>query len=259
MNRIFILSALFLLFSGAGQCKQRKDPRMSPISAEELTQQIQHTPLTSEAHTTLIARAQESHLLKTAYNQYTLLWRKKPESAYANLWRGSAAQSYWTYATHPNVSELRLDSPMANELFKVMQDCLSKAVRLAPDSARANAEYGDVLMRNLAQAKTGAKYLDKAVKLAPRDARILTMRGNAHSLPGAETYTPSKAINDLTQATLLAPDYAAPHWILARTHILTKEYSKAQKEVSRFLELTPPEAKKYVSFMQEQITQATHK
>ena len=263
MIRIIFLCAC-LLFAVMAQCQQRRDERMKPITAQELTQRIQITPLESRAHRILIARAYESHLLKTAYEQYTRLWRKKPEDAYTNFWRGSVSRSYWRYATSPQVKKLSLDSPLANELFKSMQDCLLKAVQKAPNSALTNSEYGYVLVIYGHEIKgwsqyAGTKYLDKAAKIAPRDADVLTLSGDAYCTPYRETYNPVIGIRDLMLAAQIEPDYAIPHWVLARTYILTKAYKKAQEEIARFLMLTPPEAKKYVASMQEQITEATHK
>lgn len=214
------------------------DGPLLPITQQELVQRIQKTPIGSAEHSNLILRAYDSHLLKTAYEQYTLIWQKQPNNASANLRRGVTAMEYWEYATKPAVNELPLSSPKADEISNAASICLAKAVELAPTSASANAEYGHFLFYQ-GDESGGVAHLLKAEKLAPKNPTPHNLLGAIYASPNPPYFQPKLAEKELRTGMRLAPSDSYPHWVLAGLFLDMRQYSKAQIEMQVYLKLAP--------------------
>lgn len=232
---------------------------MGDISAPLLTQQeliqlIQKTPIGSPEQSSLIIRASDAHLLKVAYEQYTLIWQKEPSNPSANLRRGVVAMDYWQYATKPDINELPLSSPKADEVLNAARICLAKAIELAPKSSSANAEYGYFLFYQGDMAK-GIALLQKSEKLDPKNATPHSLLGAIYASPNPPYFQPKLAEKELQNAMRLAPSDSYPHWTLAGLFLDTKHYAKAQAEMQAYLRLAPPARaqENYVKSMQSMI------
>jgi tetratricopeptide (TPR) repeat protein len=210
-----------------------------PITQQELIERIQQTPIGSSEHSNLIIRAYDAHLLKTAYEQYTLIWQKQPSNGSANLRRGVAAMEYWEYATKPFINELPLSSPKADEVSNAAKVCLTKAVELAPYSASANAEYGHFLFYQGDEA-SGVAHLLKAEKIAPKNPTPHNLLGAIYASPNPPYFLPKLAEKELRTGIHLAPSDSYPHWVLAGLFLDTRQYSKAQDEMQVYIHLAPP-------------------
>lgn len=236
------------------------DANRPPITKEELVQSIQKTPIESPRQSKLISRAADAHLLKIAYEQYTLIWQKKPDNASANLRRGYAAMEYWEYATKPAVNELPLSSPKADEVSAAAASCLAKAVELAPKSASAKAEYGHFLFYQ-GNMNKGVQLLKEAEALAPKAPTSYELLGAIYASPNPPFFQPKLAEKTLATAIRLDPLDSYPHWVLAQLYFDEQRYEDAQKEMRSFLNLAPPERaqENYVTQMQSWIARGLNK
>ena len=81
-----------------------------------------------------------------ALNRHTTSTRcsgkKRPNDPYTNLMRGISAQRYWYSTQVPGSHEIEPGSPKYNNYYHIIRECLAKAVKLAPDNAIANMNYG---------------------------------------------------------------------------------------------------------------------
>ncbi len=168
-NVISIVS--ILLLSAPSFAVGLKDVRLVPISAHELQQTILQTPLDDAKQEQLTARAVDSQLSKTAYEQYTILWKRTPNDGYANLRRGVAASIFWRNGTLPSVHEIPIGSQQDKELYTVACSCLEKAVTLLPNSGLAKSEYGFLLWQYGNQMSKGLALMKKALSVEPKNAR----------------------------------------------------------------------------------------
>ncbi len=258
--KVYLTAVFSFVAIISGDISAMGDAPLFSITEKELTQSIQQTPIKSPEHIKLIMRASASHLLKTAYDQYTLLWQKQPNNASTNLRRGVVAMEYWEYATKPTVNELPLNALQAGEVCNVARVCLAKAVELAPKSASANAEYGHFLFYQ-GDEDRGVQLLKKAEALAPNASTAYELLGAIYASPNPPYYQPKFAENELRVAMRLAPLNSYPHWTLARLYLDEQEYSKAQKELQSYLKLAPPALAQegYVKQMQSWIARGLDK
>ena len=249
--KIYLTAIFSVVVIMHGNIYARGDAPLLPLTKKELIQSIQKTPIESPEHIKLIISACNSHLLETAYEQYTLIWQKQPNNGSANLRRGVTAMEYWEYATVPAVNELPLSSPKAEEVANAASSCLEKAVELLPNSASANAEYGHLLFYR-GDTDMGVKLLKKAEALAPKSATAFELLGAIHASPNPPYYQPKLAEKELRLAMRLAPFDSYPHWVLASLYLDERQYSQAQTELHSYLDLAPPELaqESYVKKMQ---------
>lgn len=221
------------------QAAPKSDPRFKSITAKELKQRIQETPISSPQHALLTARGRSAKLQKLVYEQYTLVWKKKLNDGHANLRRGIAAQNYWEHIRH--TTKTRLPATFY-ELHGVIRGCLSKAVELMPNSPSANVAYGFFLWQWDNQMNSGLALLKKAVTLDAKDARAHANLGNVYANRSGNAYDPRKAEEELRLATQLDSTYAYPYWLMVSLYVNTKRYKDAEQALHRYLSLTPPSA-----------------
>jgi tetratricopeptide (TPR) repeat protein len=260
LRRNCLLAAFFLAGVMLSCASGIADATLLPIKKKELVQSIQKTPIESPQQGKLISRAADAHLLKTAYEQYTLIWQKQPDNASANLRRGVTAMEYWEYATKPAVNELPLSSPQADEISDAAATCLAKSVELAPKSASAKAEYGNFLFYQ-GNMNKGVQLLKEAEALAPKAPTSYELLGAIYASPNPPFFQPKLAEKTLGTAIRLDPLNSYPHWVLAQLYSDEQRYGEAQKEMQTYLNLAPPERaqESYVTQMQSWIARGLNK
>lgn len=255
----FTLFPLFALTVLGHAAPRREDPRTKAIATPQLQQFVERTPLNSPQHATLISRAYASKIIGTAYNLYTNKWKKQPNDAYANLWRGSAASNYDWYASYPS-TKIRLTPEQRSRLFQTALSCLSKAVELKPDLARANAAYGSFIWANRGQEKEGLRLIEKATVLEPKTASHWAALGHVRSNRFRSTYDAAQAEKALRTAAQLDPLYAHPHYIMIRLFLEQKRYKEANDALQTYVSLVPANsAASTIEFFKPQIDKGLQK
>lgn len=234
-----LLVSLFLLALGC-HAEPGKDPRLSLVSSQELSQGIAQMPVSSTKHIQLISRARSSNLADEAYRLYKQAWIKTPNNPYSNLLKGLAAENYWAYATAPSVAKLHPSAPEARALLKDAHDGFAQAFKLQPASAVVNMEYGFFLWRYYNQMERGLPLLRRGLALAPQSPTAHALIGNVYSNPFGKAYDPKSAEQHLLTATSLDPMYAYPHSMLVFLYIQQKRFTDAQEQMQAYLRLSPP-------------------
>ena len=233
MLRTLCLLILALLTSMSAFAQRLIDMRVAPISQQDLVRAIRSTPFADEpAHTLLIGRAGASHLLPTAYQEYTTLWQDHSTDARMNLYRGMAAYQYWQEAMGTKADPF--GSPKAQELIQASKTCLAAAYRLTPSSPNAMMEYGFYLYREEYQQTRGMALLHQA-------AQMPLARPRVHRLIGELTLLsdPKTSEQELRLAAKLDPGYAMPHWYLFHLYAQQKRFHEAQKEMRLYKTMVP--------------------
>jgi hypothetical protein len=220
----------------------QQDAMMRPIDEKSLIQTIQKLPLSSPQQSEMMNRAAASGLSRVAYDQYTLLWQRSPQDAYANLRRGEAAEDYWQYATQPDIHEFSLTSPQAQKIFQVARDCLVAALEKAPNDASTNFAYGHFLFWHGSQMSKGLSYMKIAVAISPKSYAAHATLGDAYAEHSGEAYNLPRAENELKRAAMLNPTASFPHWRLIRVYIDENRRQNAKRELQVYVSLTPPSA-----------------
>lgn len=187
-------------------------------------------------------RAAASGLSRVVYEQYTRLWKQSPQDVYTNLRRGEAAEDYWQYATRPDIHELSLIAPQAQELFQVARDCLTEAQKRAPNDASTDLAYGHFLFWHGSQMLKGLNYMKRAVAISPKSYAAHATLGDAYAEHSGEAYDLPRAENELKIAAMLNPTAAFPHWRLIRVYLDEKHQQNAKRELQTYISLTPPSA-----------------
>lgn len=249
----FLLAALICLFQVA-HADTPKDPTLQPIAREVLQQMIAKTPLDAvKVHSRLIGQAYASNLVSVAYDAYTPLWRKNQNNAYANYWRGVTAHLYWWRASYPSTG-IHLEQEQKSRLWQTAKTCLSKAVKLKPDFASANATYGAFLFEQPGSEKRGLELIRKSVQLAPESAGMWRTLGEALINPYGKAYKPEEGEQALLKAIRINSSYAAPHYALIRFYIQQKRFKEAQRELEIYTGLVPNKsADSTIAFFKPQI------
>ena len=232
------LMLCFLLVTIDCSAAYTKDARLTAVTSSELVKLITSTPLDSPLQEELLLRASHSHLMNEAYDQYTILWKLHPDDANANLMRGVAAEYLGWDSMIP---EFRTFYPNVNigPLFLTATDCLLKAVKLAPRSAKANMEAGFFLWQFGNNQPQGLSLLRKALRLSPNETRVHTLWGMVYSNTSPAGYDIKKAIFHLRLASQLDPTYAFPHEVLAGIYQSTHQKALAAQEQKTFHQLIP--------------------
>lgn len=238
MMKRTILILLFLFGTRASFAQSRKDPRVRTITRAQLQQLIAKTPLNSRTHGRIIGWAQTSHLTGAAYAQYDNLWRKQPDDAYANLWRGITALIYENVSAYPS-SKVRLSAEQKMRLWENGRSSLRDAVRLKPNLSWTNAAYGGFLFNQPRGEQEGMRLMRKAVKLEPKNASAWAALGDALINPYRSTHNPKEGEQALRNAARLDPLYASPHLALIRLYVGQKRFKEAQRELQAFKSLVP--------------------
>lgn len=236
--RTCTLLVALLLAVATASAAQRKDPRMIPISQQQIQQQVQHTPLRSHGHLETILKARSSGFAKTVYEQYALKQKQNPNDPYAKLWLGIAADEYLDYAGSPFVNSL--SSSQAYKFRQQVRSNLAGAVEALPNSALANARYGFFLWQDDNQMSKGLALVKKSVSLDPKEPVTHVTLARIYSNATGNAYDPAKAKESVDAAIRLDPSFAYPHWVKAGLHINSKEYDKAQRDMQAYLSLAPP-------------------
>lgn len=238
MDKLVVAVALLIGISGHASAQQ--DAAMQPIDQKRLIQAIQNTPLKSPQQAKLMSRADASGLYQIAYEQYTRLWQRFPQDAYANLRRGEAAEDYWEYATRPDVHQLSIVAPQAQELFQVARDCLTEAKKRAPNNASTNLAYGRYLFWYGSQMPKGLSYIKKAIALDPKSYAAHATLGAAYAEHSGVAYNLPLAEKELKTAVAIDPTAAYPHWRLIRVYLDEGGQQNARRELQAYVKLTPP-------------------
>lgn len=256
-----ILIISILLLSAPSFAVGLKDVRLMPISAHELQQAILQTPLDDAKQEQLTARAVDSQLSKTAYEQYTILWKRTPNDGYANLRRGVAASIFWRNGTLPSVHEIPIGSQQDKELYAVACSCLEKAIILLPNSGLAKSEYGFLLWQYGNQMSKGLALMKKALLVEPKNANVHSRLGGVYSNPTTGVYSPQKAEIELRTALHYDPSDAYPHYQLARLYMQEAKYAKAQSELKTYTNMGNINADQLpgVVFLQSLMEDGLHK
>lgn len=215
-----------------------KDKRLALISASQLQEAISQTPLDSPLQQELLLRARHAHLLGVAYTQYTALWQRQPNNAYANLLRGVSAEYLEWDSMYPELRKL-YEPYTQTSLLPVAASCLKKAVKMAPQSSTANMECGFFLWQFGNELPQGLGLLKKALQLAPNDPLIHATWGMVFANPAVNTHDLQKAKDQLELAIKLDPTYAFPHELLADVYKDFKLPMKAEQEKSKYRDLSP--------------------
>ena len=237
----YMMGFLLLMLPLCCRGGQIKDEGLMPISQAELIKRIQKTPLSSPEHPTLISRAYMSQLQLSAYEQYTLIWRKHQNDANANYLRGIAAEDYWLWAGRPGAQGPKLSLAELNHYPSIIRTSLAKSVELAPNNARAKMSYGYFLWQYDNQMTDGLTLMNQAIKQNPSLPTIHTLLAEVYLNPSTKSYNVNSAEKEARTALQLDPSYARSHLILVRLYINKKQPENAQKELRAYLDLAPPE------------------
>jgi tetratricopeptide (TPR) repeat protein len=249
LNRLTLLLLLITSTIGssavlAAAATPAKDPRLEKITKQELQRIAQKMPLGSSGHTKLLSRASRWNLADVAYQQYTLIWKKHPESASANLLRGLSARNYMD-SLSGSLRQKNTASALEQvaSLHQVTRSCLSKAVRLDPNSFTANLAQGFFLWQYDNQMPEGLSLMQKAVKIAPNDPRGHATLGEVYSNRSGNAYNPQKSEEEFKTAIRLDRSYAYPLSGLVFLYVNAERYKDAQWAMKAYLKLSPPSAK----------------
>jgi tetratricopeptide (TPR) repeat protein len=217
------------------------DPRLAPISAQELRKSIKETPIKSPRHFELISRAYNAKLSKEAYESYALRWKKSPNDANTNLLVGIAAQRYEKQLMSPFSApkSLREQVNRSNALHRISRERLANAVKLNPASATANVAYGFFLWQIGNQQEKGLALVKKGIALSSKSAGAHATLGAIYANSSGKAYDPVKAEAELRTAILLDKKFAYPHEALAWLYVNLKRYKDAQKSFDNLLKLSP--------------------
>ena len=259
MKRKLLITITILALSAAQVKSAQKDAAMQPVTEASLIRGIKAAPLRSPEAGLLIRRAYQSGLSKTAYDQYTRIWQKQPQNAYANLQLGEAAESYWEYSTKPDVKLLSITSPQAEEVFHVAYSSLATALKLAPHDASTNLAYGAFLFWHGSQMREGLEFIKKAVAIQPKRYNAHAVLGRAYAEYSGEVYDTVKAEKELKLASALKPSESFPHWQLIRVYLDGGRLQDAKRELQAYVNLTPPSETQtqVVNFYQNQFNHVT--
>ncbi len=240
MKRLVLLFVTLSCFLPCqiGNATILKDNRLATISSPELLKLIPSTPLSSPLHQELLMRASHSHLMDVAYSQYTLLWKKHPNDANANLLRGIAAEYLGSDSMYPELHKYYAKTPQA-PLFPTAATCLTKAVKLAPNSAVANREAGFFLWQYGNNLPKGLVLLKKALQLAPNEPRVHTLWGDVYANPGGMEYDLQEAARQLELSVQIDPSYAFTHYLLASVYSRLGQPERAKSEEQTYRSLQP--------------------
>jgi tetratricopeptide (TPR) repeat protein len=238
LNRLIILT-LLVSITFPVKVLALTDARRLPIDRATLIEQINSLPIDSPAQADLVLRADHSHLLDTAYDQYTKLWEAKPQEAYTNLWRGMSAELYWTESMQPGMKKLYGLKSSRTDLFPIAKTCLQQAATKDPTSALANMEYGFFLWQFGNQTKQGITLLKKSAQLAPNDPRIHATLGLVYSNNSGNAYSLGLAVQELKHAIRLDPSYAYPPSLMADIYRWTGRQTEAHRERIIYQSLLP--------------------
>lgn len=189
-----------------------RDPRFEPITRDQLVAAVRTTPSASGVNEVLIARASRWGVIAEAYHVYTAAWEQHRSEAYANLWRGYAAQSCFEALGVRRIERGTL--PSGADLLRVAEECLKRAAQSVPENPRAVGFYGFFLFQYGNRQKDGVALLIHAVHLGGRDPLIRDLLGDALSNRYGVVYQPRQAETELCAASQLDPQYAQPHYLL---------------------------------------------
>lgn len=234
---------LTLLFCVCGYAAENKDPRLVVISQKDLRQLIRRTPINSPKHAVITARSRASHLEEVAYEEYTSIWRKTPDNAFANLRRGIAALNYSDRIGFVERGKAGLTLQQEAALSVTVRSCLAKAAQLQPNSAPANVAYGFFLWQYDNKMDEGLALLRETAAFAPKDARVHANLGNIYSNKSGNAYNLGKAEEELRTAVRLDRTYAYPLSLLISLYTNEERYKDAQWAMKAYLKLSPPRAK----------------
>jgi tetratricopeptide (TPR) repeat protein len=196
---------------------QARDPRFEPITKVQLDDAVRKIPPTSGLNEVLIERAWRYGVTVEAYRLYTEAWEQHKSDAYANLWRGYAAQRCATAVLFGRIA--RATSPPFDDLMRVAEECLKRAAESRPEKPKAVALYGFFLFQFGNRQKEGGALLRRAVRMDARDPLIRDLLGDALSNYSGQLYQPGQAVTELLAAIQDDPQYAEPHyqlWFLYR-------------------------------------------
>ncbi len=215
------------------------DERLLPITRSVVTERIAHLPISSAAQIKILLRAENSHVLDTAYEQYTLLWNKNPKNPYTNLLRGLSAELFFSDSMDLRLQPLYGLQSSRTDLFPVAASCLKTAAVTSPKSAEAKAEYGYWLWQFGDETEQGLSLVKDAVKLAPSNSRIYATLGLIYSNQSSNAYSLNQATAELQHAVQLDPSYAYPHALLARIYKWQHRDFQSDQERLIFKSLSP--------------------
>lgn len=238
MIKLLFVAIPSLLNIATGPASAEKDKRLLPISQPQLIQAIRQTSITSAQQEQLISRARKSSLIDVAYNEYTLLAKKRPNSARATLLKGMTAEILWQQCMDP-VARKRLSSVPSGNFWRIAGSCFAEALKQTPGSSSANLEYGYFLWQFGNDMRRGLTLIQKAVALNPKDPRCHCILGLVYSNPTGNAYNLQDAVKELQRATELDPTYAFPHSLLASAYSQLKQKVDAQRELQAYTSLLP--------------------
>jgi tetratricopeptide (TPR) repeat protein len=242
-----------LVAVATGPMQGTSDPRLAPITKEQLVAEIARTPLASAEHEVLLSRAVASRLAGEAYEQYSRLWKARKDDPRANLLRGEAAIAWLEEG--PIVAGQRSPVPAekTEELTQAARTCLTRAVEGDPKSPMAARCYGFFLWQYDRQMTKGLELVKKAASLEPPpgDPTTHLVLGYMYFNPSATTYDRGKAEKELLLAARLDPKYASPHRLLAGLYrdLRRPRPKDSERERQLYLSLIPPGAERRTTWL----------
>lgn len=231
------LFVLILLMATGAQAQAPKKRSPQTISKIELQRTIANTPLTNaKVHDSMINRARTSHLMNVAYIQYSNLWKKRPNDAYANYYRALAAYTY-EWQTGYKSSGVSITGDQRSRLWEAMQSGFQQAIRLKPDFAPAQAAYGSILFNQPDDEEKGLEMMRRATRLDAKDATLWRALGENLINPYRKSYNPKEGEQALRKTVQLNPASVGAHSALIRLYTETKRFKEAQRELQIYTRL----------------------
>ena len=161
---------------------------------------------------------------KQAVSYFRQAMELDPESALVPAW---LAYVYWTQAT--------FGFAQPDTGYEDARRYAERARALDPRSELAMGVLGLIHIRRDWDWAAGAAELDRAVALAPGNARILAFHSNApYALGQWDT-----AIRDLNSSVVLDPLYPNGYYLLGLTYLGAEHWSEAEAAFKKALDIAP--------------------
>ena len=246
---LFVLFCMGLTFRGSAQSKTPKapkawtyDPEFQPVTQSEITRMARNPNMTVAGHTTLIARASNSHLSEFAVTVYNDIRKARPNNP--------VLQSAYCYALFSSQEHGGPSSPAFKTLFAKQKETILLTIELADKTARGPGAKIPFCWRasaflNMQGAyagfNAGIAKLKRAYALDPNDPYTLRLLAYSYTRGPLQSRDYDKGISYASRIIKLMPNSASGYGYMSTAYAEKKDYISAFPFVEKAQNRVPPE------------------
>jgi tetratricopeptide (TPR) repeat protein len=227
------------------------DPDYQPITKSEITRLIRDPETTVAGHEAIANRAGLYHLLNFAVDEYLKEHLKRPKDA---VLQSAFGYTFFLAETAPSENPSFQKTHTLHNSYWATQ-ALWRGTKLAPKSpfcwralayagiskaSTLNEDYTSASESELPSIKQSLKFLEKAVELAPNDARTYRMLAWGYQFR-TKFYSPQKELQFAQRAVKFAPHSSKSLNALAWAYFDNKDYKALHQTLQKAYALRPPQ------------------